>query len=57
MTLTDDTARADTGRTDELRQWLDENWDPELTVAEWWERLGMAGWAAPCFPTDAYGKV
>jgi len=56
MTLTDDTARADTGRVDELRQWLAENWDPDLTVAAWWERLGMAGWAAPLLPTDAYGR-
>ena len=56
MTLTDDTARADTGRIDELRQWLAENWDPDLTVAAWWERLGMAGWAAPLLPTDAYGR-
>jgi len=41
---------------DELRTWLDENWDPELTVAEWWERLGLAGWAAPTLPTTAYGR-
>ena len=32
---------------DELRTWLDENWDPDLTVGEWWQRLGLAGWAAP----------
>ena len=36
--------------------WLDENWDPELTVAEWWERLGSSGWAAPGLPDNAYGK-
>ncbi|MEY2475649.1 MAG: hypothetical protein QOG87_964, partial [Actinomycetota bacterium] len=41
---------------DELRTWLEENWDPELTVAEWWERLGLEGWAAPTLPTNAYGK-
>ena len=32
---------------DELQDWLEENWDPDLTVGEWWERLGLAGWAAP----------
>ena len=32
---------------DELRTWLEENWDPDLTVGEWWERLGLSGWAAP----------
>jgi alkylation response protein AidB-like acyl-CoA dehydrogenase len=41
---------------DELRTWLDENWDPDLTVADWWERLGLAGWAAPTLPTNAYGR-
>jgi len=41
---------------DELRSWLEENWDPDLTVADWWQRLGLAGWAAPTLPTNAYGK-
>jgi alkylation response protein AidB-like acyl-CoA dehydrogenase len=41
---------------DELRAWLDENWDPDLTVAEWWERLGLAGWSAPSLPENAYGR-
>ena len=27
----------------ELQSWLEQNWDPDLTVAEWWERLGLAG--------------
>ena len=40
----------------ELDTWLDANWDPELTVAEWWQRLGTSGWAAPALPTNAYGK-
>ncbi len=42
--------------TDELTTWLEENWDPDLTVAQWWERLGLAGWAAPSLPTNAYGR-
>ncbi len=41
---------------DELDAWLNENWDPDLTVAEWWQRLGTSGWAAPALPTHAYGK-
>jgi alkylation response protein AidB-like acyl-CoA dehydrogenase len=40
----------------ELRAWLAGNWDPDLTVAEWWERLGLAGWSAPGLPSEAYGK-
>jgi len=41
---------------EEIRAWLKENWDPELTVAEWWNRLGLAGWSAPTLPTNAYGR-
>lgn len=33
-----------------------DNWDPDMTVAEWWERLGLAGWAAPSLPENAYGR-
>lgn len=38
-----------------VRAWLTENWDPDLTVAEWWQLLGLSGWAAPVLPTEAYG--
>ena len=55
-----DTA-VETTRTDELlselRSWLAGNWDPDLTVAEWWERMGLAGWAAPGLPENAYGRA
>ncbi len=40
----------------ELRAWLETNWDPELSVGDWWERLGTAGWSAPTLPENAYGK-
>ena len=39
----------------DLDTWLDDNWDPDLTVGEWWERLGTSGWAAPHWPVDAFG--
>jgi len=56
-TATDTTsAEAPDELIDELRTWLEENWDPELTVGEWWQRLGLSGWAAPSLPTNAYGK-
>jgi alkylation response protein AidB-like acyl-CoA dehydrogenase len=41
---------------DELREWLSSSWDPDLTVAAWWERLGLAGWSAPTLPPNAYGR-
>jgi alkylation response protein AidB-like acyl-CoA dehydrogenase len=41
---------------DELQSWLVANWNPELTVAAWWELLGLSGWAAPTLPRNAYGR-
>ena len=40
----------------EVKDWLAENWDPDLTVAEWWERLGTSGWGVPTWPSDWFGK-
>jgi alkylation response protein AidB-like acyl-CoA dehydrogenase len=40
----------------ELTVWLEDNWDPDITVAEWWDRLGNAGWSAPTWPVEWYGK-
>jgi alkylation response protein AidB-like acyl-CoA dehydrogenase len=40
----------------ELKEWLSANWDPDITVREWWARLGPSGWAAPGLPEDCYGK-
>jgi alkylation response protein AidB-like acyl-CoA dehydrogenase len=36
--------------------WLDDQWDPDLTIAQWWERLAAAGWAAPSWPTAWHGR-
>ena len=40
----------------ELRAWLAKSWDPDLTVGQWWELLGLEGWSAPSLPEKAYGK-
>ena len=40
----------------EVKKWLEENWDPDITVAEWWDILARSGYAAPTFPEDAWGK-
>ncbi|QXC59415.1 acyl-CoA dehydrogenase family protein [Aquihabitans sp. G128] len=56
MTDTIDAATKGDDVLDELHAWLEDNWDPDLTVAAWWERLGLAGWAAPTLPTNAYGR-
>jgi alkylation response protein AidB-like acyl-CoA dehydrogenase len=40
----------------EVRAWMAENWDADLTVGEWWERLAHSGYAAPTFPEDCFGR-
>jgi len=40
----------------EVKAWLAENWDRDLTVAEWWSKLGDSGWAVPTWPTEWFGK-
>ena len=32
---------------EQVRAFIAEQWDPDLTVAEWWERLTLSGYAAP----------
>ena len=56
MTDAETRTEANDDLTDELTSWLEENWDPDLTVGEWWQRLGLAGWSAPGLPTNAYGR-
>jgi alkylation response protein AidB-like acyl-CoA dehydrogenase len=41
---------------DEVRSWLADNWDPDITVAEWWDRLCDSGWAMPTWPEEWFGK-
>ena len=40
MTIAETSTSAGTDLVDELQAWLEENWDPDLTVGEWWKRLG-----------------
>ncbi len=59
--MTDTTAVAeDTDLLADVSAWLDANWDPDLSVAEWWARVGAAGWTAPHFPREwgglGYGR-
>ena len=40
----------------EVLDWLSDNWDPELTMRGWWQRLADSGWGYPHFPVAWYGK-
>ena len=39
--LTDDEVRL------EVKRFIGEAWDPDLTLGQWWERLADSGWAVP----------
>ncbi|MBV8693844.1 MAG: acyl-CoA dehydrogenase family protein [Actinobacteria bacterium] len=39
----------------DVEQWLDANWSPELSVAEWWQRLADARLAHPMLP-EPWGR-
>ena len=36
--------------------WFAEQWDPDLTLSEWWERLAESGWGFPTWSRDWYGR-
>jgi alkylation response protein AidB-like acyl-CoA dehydrogenase len=40
----------------ELRAWLSESWDPELSLLEWRRRLTDARWACPTWPERWFGR-
>jgi alkylation response protein AidB-like acyl-CoA dehydrogenase len=39
-----------------LLAWLQDAWDPELSLAEWRTRLAQSGWAAPTWPGRLGGR-
>ena len=48
--LTADSVRA------EVRAFVAEAWDPDLTVSSWWAALAEAGWAVPTWPAAWLGR-
>lgn len=41
---------------EEARRWFRENWDPDLTLGDWWCRLAESGWGFPTWPPGWYGR-
>jgi len=48
--MTEDAARA------EAREWLEANWNPDLGLVEWRNKLADSGWGMPAWPTEWYGR-
>ncbi|HJQ60237.1 MAG TPA: acyl-CoA dehydrogenase family protein [Vineibacter sp.] len=40
----------------EVRAWLEANWNPELGLVEWRNRLADSGWGMPNWPKRWYGR-
>jgi alkylation response protein AidB-like acyl-CoA dehydrogenase len=40
----------------EARDWIEENFDPQLRLRAWLERLADSGWARPGWPAGWYGR-
>jgi alkylation response protein AidB-like acyl-CoA dehydrogenase len=40
----------------EARAWLEANWDADLGLVEWRNKLADSGWGVPTWPTEWYGK-
>jgi alkylation response protein AidB-like acyl-CoA dehydrogenase len=51
--MTEPTARA---VRDEIRLWLAQNWDPNLGLVQWRNKLVDSGWGAPHWPKAWYGR-
>src|ERR1700750_1187896 len=41
----------------EVRAWLEANWNPELGLVEWREKLCESGWGAPHWPKECNGPA
>ncbi len=40
----------------EVRAWLKDNWDPDMSLLAWRSKLADSGWGAPQWPKEWYGR-
>ncbi len=40
----------------EVRSWIDDHWDPDLSLGDWWQLLADSGYAHPMLPERAGGR-
>ncbi len=41
---------------DEAEAWFRENWDPDMPLGDWWQRLAQSGWGFPSWPEKWFGR-
>ncbi len=44
------------GVRNEVRAWLEANWNPEMSLHDWRELLADSGWGCPSWPLEWYGR-
>ena len=52
----DENADAYQAAREQALSWLTANWDPALSVREWWARLAESGWGFPSWPAEWFGR-
>jgi alkylation response protein AidB-like acyl-CoA dehydrogenase len=52
----DENADAYQAAREEALSWLTANWDPALSVRDWWARLAESGWGFPSWPAEWFGR-
>lgn len=40
----------------EAHEWYSANWDPAMSVGDWWALIARSGWGYPFWPADRFGK-
>jgi len=40
----------------DVKQWLADNWDPDLSLLAWRTKLVESGWATPTWPAEWFGR-
>ncbi|MEC9473441.1 MAG: acyl-CoA dehydrogenase family protein [Actinomycetota bacterium] len=41
---------------EQARNWFLANWDPSMSLADWWRSLAESGWGYPHWPDGQFGK-
>lgn len=54
--MEDWSTRSDADIRNAVRGWLEENWDPDRSLAEWRGMLVDSGWGAPTWPVEWHGR-
>ncbi len=50
------TESSEDGVRNEVRAWLEANWNPEMSLHAWRELLADSGWGCPSWPLEWYGR-